>query len=432
MKMVYAVFLTALLGFSGTVLAQEMVDGVVAIVGYEAILLSDLQQQMQGAMMDRGLSADSPRDQLTGLRQEVIEGMVEDLLLLDEAKRDSTITIDQQEVDNRLGTAMEELRQQFGGEDGYTKALAEYGFTDIQMRMRHRRMIQKNILKETFLGRMQRHISVTPQEMEQWIQAHADSIPEIPEQYKVSHILLYPNVAGGRREETKQKLASILARARAGEDFAELARQYSEDPGNAAEGGDLGYFDRNVGFVKEFTDAAFALDEGETSEIVETPFGYHIIKCDDILGDRIHARHILLRLTPDVRDDDEIVQRLNGIREKILAGEATFEDMAKEYSQDENSSSLGGQLDWLNEGAALTSFITAAATLEKGGISEPFKSEYGWHIIRLDDKKQAHKLNIRDDRTILENVIGQRKLIDEYNRVIQGLREKTYIDVRLN
>lgn len=432
MKIGYAVLLMVLLGFAGTVPAEEMVDGVVAIVGNEAILLSDLQQQMQGAMMDRGLSADSPRDQLTSLRQEVIEGMVEDLLLLDDAKRDSTITIDQQEVDNRLGTAMETLRQQFGGEDGYTKALAEYGFTDIQMRMRHRRMIQKNILKETYLGRMRQHISVTPQEMEQWIQAHADSIPDIPEQYKVSHILLYPNVAGGRREETKQKLAAILTRAHAGEDFAELARQYSEDPGNAAEGGDLGYFDRNVGFVKEFTNAAFALDEGEISDIVETPFGYHIIKCEDILGDRVHARHILIRLTPDERDDDEIVQQLNGMRDKILVGTATFEDMAKGYSQDENSNTLGGQLDWMNKETSLPSFILTASKLEPGGVSEPFKSEYGWHIIRLDDKKPAHKLNLRDDRTILENVIGQRKLIEEYNRKITELREKTYTDVRLN
>ena len=426
-----AVILACMAG-TAVLAAEDHDDGIVAVVGNEIILLSELEQQLQGAMMDRNLSSNSPMDQLLALRQEIMNGIIEDLLILEEAKSDTTIMIDPQDVDFELNQTIDNLKESFGGEVQYRLSLAEYGFTELQMRQRHRQMIQKNMLKEQVLARMRRHISVTPQEMERWIEANKDSIPELPAQYKLSHILLYPQVADARKQKIRDELGAILDRARAGEDFAELARRYSQDTGNAQQGGDLGYIERGGGLVKEFVDAAFALDEGEISDLVETMFGYHIIKCDDIMGDRISARHILFRLVPDESDEQVSIERLAGIRERIVSKDATFDEMARQYSEDENSRDFGGKLDWLTGETGLKPFIDHAKDMEQGEVSEPLKSQFGWHIIMLENMKPAHMLNIRDDRTILENVIGQRKLIDEYTRIIRDLREKTYIDIRLN
>jgi peptidyl-prolyl cis-trans isomerase SurA len=427
----FVVLVACMVAITG-VYSEDLVDNIVAVVGNEVILLSELEQQMHGAMMERNLSMDSPREQILALRGEIMNGMIEDLLILMEAKSDTTIVIDQQDVDFDLNQAIEGLKAEFGGEVQYRQSLAEYGFTELQMRQRHRMMIEKNMLKENVLARMRRHISVTPQEMEQWIEANGDSIPELPAQFKISHILLYPQVSEARKQEVRDTLTDIRERALGGEDFAELAKSYSQDSANAPDGGDLGYFERGSGFIKEFVDAAFALDEGEISGVVETVFGYHLIKCDDIMGDRISARHILLLLQADENDEQVIIDRLNEYRESIVSGDATFDALARQHSDDENSSELGGVLDWLNADTGLKSFLEQAASMGRGDLSEPFKSEYGWHIIKLDDVKQAHKLNIRDDRTILENLIGQQKLITEYTRVINDLREKTYIDIRIN
>jgi peptidyl-prolyl cis-trans isomerase SurA len=160
--------------------------------------------------------------------------------------------------------------------------------------------------------------------------------------------------------------------------------------------------------------------------------GYHIIKVEDIRGDEVRARHILIRLTIDETDEMRVAKKLKQIRDDILSGKSTFEEMAKQYSEDENSRELGGKLDWFARDVMIPSFPREVEKIEKGQISEPFKSQFGYHILRLDDHKPSHTLNIKDDRTQIEELIKQKKTIEEYYRIINQLREETYIDIRLD
>jgi len=415
----------------------EIVDGIVAVVGNEIILLSELQKQVNSQMMARNLDLNrTPRNVLIDLRDEIIQGMVDDRLLFEKARRDS-IEIDARDVDLELKDNLDALKRQYGSEEEYRKGLEEYGLSEVQLKNMYRNSIEKDFILQRIRFDMSRHISVTPQDMEAWITANMDSLPVLPERFKLSHILMYPRVSEEKQEKAKENLRGILDRIRAGEDFGELAKQYSDDPGTAENGGFIDYFSRNDGFDPDFTLAAFSLQKGEVSDIVETVFGYHIIKAEDILGDRIQARHILLRVVPDEEDEKQISNQLMDIRKDTISGETTFEDMAKKYSDDESSRDLGGKLDWISSergmsDSGIPSFIVHAKELEIGEISEPFKSQFGYHIIKLDDHKSSHTINIRDDRTILEPLIKQKKFIEEYERIIRQLRQETYISIRLN
>jgi len=425
----------SLAAVSAVSVGEDVVDTVVAVVGDEIILLSELQKQVSSQMMAKGLDLNSPRDVLMKLRDEILEGMIDDRLLVMKAQQDS-IEIDAREVDRELKRSIAALKQRYGSEEAYRKGLEEYGLTEVQLRKMYSDAIAKNFLLERLQMDLSRHISVTPQDMEAWIAARRDSLPKIPEKFKLSHILVYPRVSEERKKAAREKLRGILERARNGEDFAELAKKYSEDPGTRDEGGFIDWFTRNSGYDPDFTEAAFSLQKGEISDIVETIYGYHIIKCEDIRGERIQARHILIRLVPNEDDEKRTVEKLKEIRGRILSGEKTFEEMAKEYSEDENSRDLGGKLDWITSergmsNSGIPSFIEQARKLEIGGISEPFKSQFGYHIIRLDGYQPPHEINIRDDRLVLEGLIRQKKFLDEYNKIIKELRSKTYIDVRL-
>lgn len=411
--------------------AAEVVDGVVAVVGDEIILYSELQKTLSNEMMQRNMNIQSPRDQLIALRQEVLQGMIDDRLLLEKARKDS-VQIDMREVDSELNNQVSMVKQQAGTDEAYRQELATYGISELELRNMWRDMIVKDFLKQQLLMTMTRHISVTPQEIEGWFEANRDSLPEIPTEYKISHILLYPRASDEKKAAAREKLQGILDRVKAGEDFADLAREYSQDPGSAANGGDLGYFRRDSGFIQEFVNAAFALDKGEVSDIVETVYGYHIIKCNDIRGDQISASHILIMVSPDASDNQLLVDQLADIRNRILSGEATFEDMAKEYSEDENSSELGGALRWLTKDEIIPEFSKQADQMKVGDISEPFTSQSGFHIIKLDDIHPAHTMNIRSDRANVEELLRQQKTLSEYDRVLNELREETFIDVRLN
>ena len=427
--------LTGVFIMPGIKAAEEVVDTIVAVVGDEIILLTELQKQVNSQMMARNLDFNSPRETLMTLRDEVLQGMVDDRLLLMKAVQD-TIEIDMTEVDRELKNSVQGLKQRYGSEEAFQQGLEEYGLSEVQLRTMYQSAITKNFLLDRLRLEMTRHISVTPQDMESWIAANRDSLPDIPEKYKISHILVYPEVSETRKQETREKLRDIRARVQNGEDFGELAKQFSEDPGTAANGGFIDWFTVDSGYDQDFTGAAFALQKGEVSDIVETIYGYHLIKCDDIRGNRIQARHILFRLAPNETDEEEVIRKLKDIRQKITNGEISFEDAAKEYSQDENSGDLGGKLDWITSergmgDSGIPSFIMTAREMKKDDISEPFKSQFGYHIIKLDNFQNSHIINVRDDRTILENLIRQKKFIEEYNRIISRLRDDTYVDIRL-
>lgn len=417
---------------TGVISAKEedqFVDRIVAVVGDEIILLSEVRQQISNVMMARKMDINkTSQSEIQAVFSEVIRDMVNDHLLIEKAKKDS-IEVDLRKVDQLGKERKAEIIRQHGSEEAFAKVLQETGLTMQQYLYMLQESSYKYILTETLMQQIS--MPPTSQEMETWVVANRDSLPEMPEQFKFSHILIYSRVSEERKTEARKKLEAIRQRILDGEDFAELANKYSQDPGSAAKGGYLGDFKRDT-MVTEFDNAAFSLDVGEISDIVETRFGYHIIKVENIKGDRIWARHILLLLKPEADDEAKVINQLKQIREDIVIGKAVFEDMAKKYSDDENSNELGGKLQWLTKGQGiLPSFIEQTKNIKAGEISEPFKSKFGYHILKLDDYKPAHAINIKDDNQIIRTMVQRQKDMDELERILNKLKAETYIDIRL-
>jgi peptidyl-prolyl cis-trans isomerase SurA len=406
-----------------------VVDKVAAVVGSEIILLSEVQQQFQAMRMQQNIDENTPQSVIERFLKDILKAMIDERLLLVKAAKDS-IKIDTTVVGDMERERLQNLKTQFKTNEGYAQALQEYGITEPQLRDMIRRMMVNQYLQEQIQQTVMRSVTVTPQDMETWVVANKDSLPEMPTQYRVSHILIYPRVADTRKAEIRNRLAGIRQQIIDGADFGEMAKKYSEDPGSKASGGDLGFFSKNE-MVEAFSNVVFNMQPGQMSDIIETQFGFHIIKLEEIRGEQAHARHILLLMQTGEADNAAIVAQLDSIRNEIITGKATFEDMAKKYSEDVNSKDLGGKLQWLTVDQGIPSFMEQAAKLEIGGISEPFKSQYGYHLLKLENYRQSHTVNVKDDSQYVRQMVQYQKTMTELDRILEKLRVETYIRVSL-
>ncbi|HDI52426.1 MAG TPA: hypothetical protein ENF45_07325 [Bacteroidetes bacterium] len=272
-------------------------------------------------------------------------------------------------------------------------------------------------------------VKITRQEVEQFYQTNRDSLPELKESVEISHILLQVTPGAESKQQAREKIAGILERLRSGEDFAELARQYSEDPGSAAKGGELGFIQRGD-FVKDFEEKAFALQPGQISDIVETQFGFHIIQMLERRGEKINVRHILIRTRPTKADEERTLKLLLAIRDSCLAG-ADFAEMAKRYSNDETTADKGGYLGWFEvEKLQLPEFKSVVKELKIGEISQPFRTRFGYHIVKLLNRREGGKLSLQRDWEQIE----QWALMDKRSRAMQKwveeLKKNLYIEIK--
>jgi peptidyl-prolyl cis-trans isomerase SurA len=411
--------------------AQEVLDRVVAVIGDQIILLSEVRRQLEAQMMERKLDYTSDPQMLASLQNEVVDAMVNEQLLQVKAEQDSIVP-DPRDIDTFAKNEYARIRKQFPEDSEFRKALDEVGLNELQLRYMYQTMAKKTVIQQMMLQKIEQGVSVSPQELETWYEAHKDSLQEVPEQFRFSHIMITPKVSEAKKQDVRKKLEGVLQEIKAGADFAELANKYSEIPGGVKDGGDIGYFKRND-FDERFTAAAFSLKKGEVSDIVETELGLHLIKVEDIRGDEVRARHIVFLLKQGEDDEAATVEELKKVREEILAGKVTFADMAKKLTEDTSTRDFGGQTKWIsrNEPNLPASFLAQAEKLKEGEISLPFKSEYNAiHILRLDGHKLPHKVNLREDRSILESLAKQEKIIREFERIFVELRKETYIDIR--
>jgi len=220
-----------------------------------------------------------------------------------------------------------------------------------------------------------------------------------------------------------------------GGDFAQLARQYSNDPGSASQGGDLGFVKRGV-FYPEFEAAAFALAPNQLSGIIESPVGYHIIQLLERRGESIHCRHILIKLKADDEADLKAIEFLNDIRDSIMRKVNTFEYYAKKYSDDKENARFGGELGTFEKNQLDKSLLDVIFKMKENDISFPKRLEidnnaYGYHIVKLIKRTPEHKASIDKDFAEIKRLAEYYKKQKLYAKWMDELREKIYWDIRL-
>lgn len=406
-------------------IAQQKLDGIAAIVGDEIILYSELNQFAAQLAIQNKIDLQKDPQKFEELKKIARENLIVQKILLAKAIED-TITADDARVEEMLDGQIKQWVQQLGSE----KKIEEYfGMPISKIKRQFRDEVKNRLMVETLQGQYVRKITITRPEVEQFYRTMKDSLPEMQEMVHIKHILREIRAGGSGREEALKKAKEIHQKLLDGADFAAMAKQYSEDPGSAKKGGELGLIKRGD-FVKEFEEAAFKLKKGEISDIVETKFGFHIIEVIERRGERINVRHILIRLQPTSADAEHTAEFLSVIRDSIILG-ADFGEMAKKYSDDATSADNGGDLGWfeINQ-LQVKEFKTALQNMQVGDISKPFRTDFGYHIILLADKREKGKLTLEKDWQQIEQMALARKQGKEMQAWIDKLRKDVYVEIK--
>lgn len=308
-----------------------LIDKTVALVGNSMIQLSQVEGEVQ-MMQFQGYVSDR------NLRCEVLENMMVSKLFYTQAQLDS-LSVNPDMVDASLNERVNNILSQLGGEEEVEKY---FGKPLHRLRQEWREaFVEQNLAQE-----MQQEVAgkiseVTPKDVEQFYRrVPKDSLPVIPTQYQYSQIVLYPNTERAKLA-VRERLLEFRQRILDGEKFSLLATLYSEDPGSAMRGGELGMASKSI-FWPAFSDAAMSLKEGQVSPIVETPDGFHLIQLIKKDGDMFNARHILIKPKYTIEDRDSAFIRLDSIRTVVAADSITFQQAARMFSEDPKSRTNGG------------------------------------------------------------------------------------------
>ncbi len=430
------ILVPALLSLSIAAAAQKyngVIDKSVAVVGNELITLSEIEQEVQ-MMNARGYASDR------NIRCELLEGMMRSKLFLMQSRLDS-LTVNQEMVEAQLTQQMDQVRTALGGDDAVA---AYFGKPVYKLRQEWRKQIEDNTLTQQEQQQIAERIpEVTPYDVKQYIDSSSvDKLPVVPIKYKLSQICIYPDREAAALA-VKERLLSIRERIINGEKFSTLARLYSEDPGSARKGGELGMASKSI-FWPAFSDAAMSLKPGAISQIVETPDGFHIIEVLEKKNDMFNARHILLKPHYTVDDRDKAFKRLDSLKTAISDSLITFEMAARFFSEDPATRTNGGQMADPNTGSAYFEIdqlkpqdYAAVKDLEPGQISEPIESldnegrdgNVVYKIVRLDAIVPAHTASFEHDYTELLGDVRQVKQIQAINDFVDEKIKVTYIKI---
>lgn len=428
-----AVAATLMLPISG--FAQKygngLIDKTIAVVGNEMISLSELEQEILYMRM-QGMYSDK------NMRCEQLERMLENKLFLMQARVDS-LSVNQEMVASTLSQRIDAMRTQLGGDDNVEKT---YGKPLYKLRQEWKQQMEDMSLTQ----QMQQQISsqvpeLTPHDVKEYL-AETDpaDLPMVPIKYQLSQICIYPDREAANLA-VKEKLLGIRERIMNGEKFSTLARIYSEDPGSARKGGELGLASKSI-FWPAFSDAAMSLKPGVISQIVETPDGFHIIEVLEKKGDMFNARHILIKPSYTDEDRQKAFKTLDSLKTEIQNNAVTFQMAARFYSQDAQTKTNGGQMADPYTGSSYFEIdqlkpedYAAIKDLKEGEISEPVQSTDNegrngntvYKIIKVDKIIPAHTASFDKDYSELLEEARSKKQEAAIDQFINGKIKTTYI-----
>lgn len=410
---------------------KNLIDGVVWVVGDEAILRSDVEQERIRAIYE---NTRIPGDPYCIIPEQIAIQK----LFIHQAKIDS-ITVNDSQVEMQVNAQLAYYLREIGSkeklEEYFSKTLNE-------IKDEMRQAFADQSLIQQVQGSLTENVQVTPTEVKRFYNNMSeDSIPSVPGKVEVQIITIEPPIPRAAIEETKDRLREFAERVNSGKaDFSVLARLYSDDVESAKRGGELGFLGRGA-LVKEFADAAFALSEpGKISRIVETEFGYHIIQLIERRDDRINCRHILLRPKATTEIKIQALQVLDSLATDIRMGKIPFEAAAALSSSDKDTRLNGGLMTNSNDGGSKfelqelpTEIARKIKDMKVGEISDafPMMSEKLNHevfvIVRLKSKTANHQANLTDDFQMIKTMCENQKKQETIESWLKNKIKETYV-----
>jgi len=410
---------------------DEIVDQVVAVIGDNVVLQSDVEAQVEQIKQQGSLT---PRNQL---RCEVMEDLLAQKLLLNQAQVDS-IEVTPGQVELELERRLAMFISQVGSEEDLEDY---YNMSILEIKEDFRDLVKSQLLTQQMQQQIAGELTITPSEVRAFYNSiPKDSMPLINSQIKISQIVKNPPYQEQTKFEVRERLLELRKRIIDGESFATLAVLYSEDPGSAPQGGEIGFRNRSD-FVDEFSDAAYSLKENTVSPIIETAFGFHILQLIARRNDQVNVRHILMK--PKIKPDEilEAINFLDSLADVIRRDSISFEFAAFMNSDDKYSNVNGGKV--INPVTGDNNFemehlhpsvVHTIRDMNIGEISKAFQSidETGnqiFKIVKIDSRSNPHHANLKDDYSILQEMAKGNKQQDEFMKWIAEKQKLTYIRI---
>lgn len=402
-------------------------DRIMAIVGNEIITESDFQYQIQLYARQNRVTQISPM-----LAQQIFQSLITSKIMLAKADQDS-IFVTEDEVEKELDSRVENLIAQAGSEE---RLETIYGLPLARVKMLLREELTKNMkIEKLKRSKFSGGVRASEKEVREFFETYRDSLPEVGEEYDLSHIFIQRKVSDPEKAEAFRIAEKLLDSIKLGVDFSELAGRHSSDSGSARDGGNLGFAKRGT-FVRPFEEAVYSLNPGQVSEPVETEFGVHIIKLNEKQGDRVRAQHILIPFPTFESSDFETIRFLDSLRTRIMSGSITFEDAAAQYSQNPYSKDKGGSLGRVSAEQLDSSTAEKIRSLNEGDISHPIRSagsglRYGYEIFKLIKAISPHKLSLEEDYDKIKKLADSFKESKEMEQWIEEIRESVFVDIKM-
>lgn len=406
--------------FGSLAFAQENVvkDKVVARVGDEVITLSEVNEIYE--LYKPRFPNVSPEE----LKERILEQLIENKLLLIEAKNDTTISVSDEEVEQALENRIKILESQYGKEN-FEKELEKEGLTRESLKEKYRESVREELLLQKYIEKNIRpKIKITPKEIRDFFEAYKDSLKE-PDLVHISHILIAVKPDTTREKEAYNKAMSLYAQLEKGANFEDLAIRYSDDRQTAQQGGELGYVPK-VTFPPEVQNQLFSLKAGDISQPIRGDYGYHIFKIEDKKENSIRLKHILVKVIPSEKDWQSAYDKAVKILKALKEGK-DFSEMAKKYSDDLQTKELGGDLGWIPMTELDPNMRATIADMKPGDI-KIIKSEFGYHIVKLIDKKMGKTPTFEEVSPQIQNLLENQKIQYELTKLIERLKKKIHIE----
>ncbi len=394
MNKIYYFLLLTLTSFS---LSAQSIDKIEAVLGDEVILTSEIESQYLQYLSQGHTKSNE-------IRCQIVEDLLFQKLLVNQAKLDSLV-VSNDEVEDEVNKRLSYFETQLGS---VQKVEDYFGKSKVNIKLELGKVIKDQFMAQKMQTKLTSSLKVTPAEVKESYALLSDSeIPNMPTQVEVAQIVIKPEITDDQKDNIREKLNNFRDRVYNGEDFKMLATLYSDDPGSAIKGGELGFVNRGD-LVPEFERAAFRLKEGEISNVVESQFGYHIVQLIERRGEQINVRHILIKTKVTATALHAAKLKMDNIAKEINEETITFDQAVSEYSDDENKSN-GGLL--LNPNTMSTSHTLedmapalrlVIEKLKETQVSSPAVIQMqdenkAYRILRLNKRTEQHKANLVDD-----------------------------------
>lgn len=395
-------------------------DRIAAVVGDNVILESEVWQGMVFLRITRfdTLTADST------LRREVLDRLIDDQVLLEQARRDS-IEVERSDVDALARDNIDEVKSRFDTEEEFQQALAAEGLSERALLQRYSEEVRRRMLAQRLMEKAGiTQVYVSPAEAERFYDEYRDSIAFVPGRVTLAHILIAVRPSDSAVTEAENRLREILQLLATGAEFPALARSMSDDPRSARRGGDMGW----VEYEELEPELAAVLQQLQPGQLYPVPTrqGYNLVRLEEKKPEQCRFRSILVRVAITRQDTLRARQRAEAVRRQALAG-VPFDTLARRYSDDPQTGQAGGFLGELPLAALTPPFDAVVSGLDSGDISAPVLSEHGFHILMVLDKEEERVLSYLEMQDRIRNYLMQQQLEEKLFRYLRRISEGIYV-----